>query len=560
MRKKMSKNGLTVQAVAGTNVALLAMNMSEADCRGLRGFAIHRTDHTEGEAYWLQGMRTFAETDPGLPSGTKHSTLTQPIQDFSWSDYSAKPGHKYTYRILALKGTPQQLNPVSDISIKVQTESSKGNGHNVFFNCGAAASQEFARRFGNRKPGDVGGDNDPAWAWLSRGVHEAIIEFIGRAKKGWGLRVSAYEFRLPSVLKALREAHDRGADIQIIYDAGQDFPRDENRKEAALARLDALCGERIPQPSALSHNKFIVLTKGKKAVAVLTGSTNFSDGGVFGQSNVVHVVEDPVIARGYLECWQELKANPHRSVLAPKFTSSHPLPDGTLPRGTSMIFSPRSSLDALNFYVNLAGQAKNGLFMTFAFGMNDLFKPVYRDSQAILRYGLFEQLLGPGVRADKKQQATDEMNALRYMPGNRFAVGSTLPLNRFDSWLGEKLTGLNSHVKYIHTKYMLVDPLGPDPIVVTGSANFSAASTNKNDENMIIIRGDKRVADIYLGEFMRLWDHYNFREWASKKARESKGKVSAAIAEPWHLDSTDGWWKRYYADTPHKRHREYFAG
>ena len=49
---------------------------------------------------------------------------------------------------------------------------------------------------------------------------------------------------------------------------------------------------------------------------------------------------------------------------------------------------------------------------------------------------------------------------------------------------------LNHHVSYIHSKFLLRDPLGADPMVVTGSANFSAASTNDNDENMLIIRGN----------------------------------------------------------------------
>jgi phosphatidylserine/phosphatidylglycerophosphate/cardiolipin synthase-like enzyme len=59
---------------------------------------------------------------------------------------------------------------------------------------------------------------------------------------------------------------------------------------------------------------------------------------------------------------------------------------------------------------------------------------------------------------------------------------------------------------------MLVDPLSDDPTVVTGSANFSDASTSTNDENMLVIRGNKRVADIYFGEYMRLYSHYAFRE------------------------------------------------
>src|ERR1700742_1538137 len=52
--------------------------------------------------------------------------------------------------------------------------------------------------------------------------------------------------------------------------------------------------------------------------------------------------------------------------------------------------------------------------------------------------------------------------------------------------------GLSTHVPYIHSKFMLIDPLGEDPIVVTGSANFSLASTTDNDESMIAIRGNYR--------------------------------------------------------------------
>ena len=65
-----------------------------------------------------------------------------------------------------------------------------------------------------------------------------------------------------------------------------------------------------------------------------------------------------------------------------------------------------------------------------------------------------------------------------------------------------------ANVRFVHTKYMLVDPLGERPVVVTGSANFSEASTNANNENMVVIRQDQRVADIYVGEFMRLYSHY----------------------------------------------------
>ena len=97
----------------------------------------------------------------------------------------------------------------------------------------------------------------------------------------------------------------------------------------------------------------------------------------------------------------------------------------------------------------------------------------------------------------------------------------------------------------------LIDPLGNEPILVAGSANFSKASSTDNDENMLVIRGNRRVAEIHLGEFMRLYNHYAFREWiASGRA--------PADATPQHL-RTDAWWKQYFGNTERSRQRQYFA-
>ena len=130
--------------------------------------------------------------------------------------------------------------------------------------------------------------------------------------------------------------------------------------------------------------------------------------------------------------------------------------------------------------------------------------------------------------------------------------------NRFDRWLAvlRKATA-EAHVKCIHTKYMLVDPLGKAPVVVTGSANFSEASTCTNNENMIVIRNDQRVADIYLGEFMRMYSHYAFREAAAIWQAQHPGEEW----QPGNLVPSDGWQTDYF--TPgHQRflRRQYFAG
>jgi phosphatidylserine/phosphatidylglycerophosphate/cardiolipin synthase-like enzyme len=91
-----------------------------------------------------------------------------------------------------------------------------------------------------------------------------------------------------------------------------------------------------------------------------------------------------------------------------------------------------------------------------------------------------------------------------------FAAGSYLGEGALANFLRERSNPLNQN-RYIHNKFMLVDPLSDDPLVVTGSANFSLPSQRTNDENMLVIRGDKRVADIYFGEFMRVFDHHYAR-------------------------------------------------
>ena len=105
MRKKEKSGPLSVRAIAGTHVVLLGIDMEEEASRGVLGFAIERIDHTENERYWLRGLRTFEQTDPGVP-GLLVSTLEHPFQSFLWGDYTAKMRHSYTYRIVAMRGNP----------------------------------------------------------------------------------------------------------------------------------------------------------------------------------------------------------------------------------------------------------------------------------------------------------------------------------------------------------------------------------------------------------------------------------------------------------------------
>jgi phosphatidylserine/phosphatidylglycerophosphate/cardiolipin synthase-like enzyme len=213
------------------------------------------------------------------------------------------------------------------------------------------------------------------------------------------------------------------------------------------------------------------------------------------------------------------------------------------------LFSPRKSIDALTWYAELAMQATDGLFMTFAFGMNDIFKDVYRHGTAPFRLALMEKKTRSMRDGPEKDAEEQKIQELRNMRENVFAIGNFIRTNEIDGWVEERLTSLNSHVRFIHNKFMLVDPLRDDPIVVAGSANFSDASTRRNDENMLIVRGNKRVADIYLGEFMRLYSHHAFRE--SLQWRDSDNPPKPL--------RTDDWWSDYFGDTQRSTRRKFFA-
>jgi phosphatidylserine/phosphatidylglycerophosphate/cardiolipin synthase-like enzyme len=555
MRNRQENDQLSVQAVAGTHVVLLGMNLPRTKCSGLLGFAIRRQDHTEGENYWLSGYKTFASIVPDPASGVLYSTQRHPIQGFTWSDFSAKPGYDYTYEIVALRGTPADPIESERVSVNISTESESvsGNKHNVHFNRGAAASQEYTRRFGDKRPEEVG---QAAFDWLSRGAAEAIRQFIERATDAdWGLRVCAYEFTEDHVLQSLKDANKRKADVRILYHARDDSTKTGNEEAIKKFALSRICQPRNAKGLSLSHNKVIVLTKGGKAQAVLTGSTNFSEGGIYGHSNVVHICEDRNIAAQYLWLWDELAKNEDKRYVAPVLADKTPLPDNPKTPGTFPIFSPRSDVSALEWYAAQAKEGKGALFMTFAFGMNDLFQDAYREGNAKLRYSLMEKMSGPTKTPAQKKANEAKIIALRKMVENKFAIGSQLQEGAFGHWLNESLSGLNVNVKYLHTKYMLVDPLGKNPLVVSGSANFSEASTTSNDENMLIIRGDTRVADIYLGEFMRLYRHYAFRDWLSSQPNDQQTEAKVS-----HLDENNLWWKRYFGTSFESRQREYFAG
>jgi phosphatidylserine/phosphatidylglycerophosphate/cardiolipin synthase-like enzyme len=544
MRIRRKRNKLTVHAISGTHVVTLAMDAERPITKKLLGFAIRRTDHTEDEEYWLKGFKVFEETDPGLPPGSLVPTYEHPVQTFLWSDYTAKPKHDYTYEVVPVYGKPKNLELRKGVKVKVSTEGEKEYTHAVYFNRGVAASQAYARKFQNKKPKKV--PDRKAFEWLSRGLEEAMLAFIRRARTSdYALRGAFYEFNYQPVLTAFREAADAGADVKIIYDARKKSPREENDRAITKARIRELMIKRTRPKSYIAHNKFMVLLKGGKPREVWTGSTNVTESGIFGQLNVGHVVRDKSVAETYYAYWQELAKDPTNRELRKWVEANTPDPVGEPASGTiTPLFSPRKTLAALEWYADRIDHASQTINLTLAFTIDQLFVEVFKRDRAYLRYLIFER------KGKNFGLETPDKDV-------RIAVGAKLEGDYLYRWTKEKLTGYSVWVSYIHTKFLLIDTLSDDPIVISGSANFSKNSTTKNDENMLLIRGDTRVADIYLGEFMRLFNHFYFRNVANRQAadRASEDKKSA------YLKDDESWVKPWYKrGTERYKRRRLFQG
>jgi hypothetical protein len=546
MRAFESAGGLSVRATAGSHTVLLGWDL--ADPAGCLGFGIHRADHTEDEAYWLRGLKVFPSAVPQPGPGMDFSLRDHPIQGFQWGDYTAKPGHDYTYRVVAWGGSPGALVPLADVSVDVRSEAEDDGTHGIWFNRGVAGSQAYVKRFGQYTPPVGAGEDHPAFGWLSRGLGEAFVAFVRRASgPEWGLRGAFYEFTWATGLTALAGAATAGADVSLVVHgrdkdpaggADKDTTAEDNRTAVTAAGLDGVVVWRTAaNKSALQHNKFLVLTHAGDPVAVWTGSTNLTQGAVFGHLNVGHLIADPAVAARFLDYWTQLADQQNTTAGMRTWDEANNPVDTTTtpPGGLTTVLSPRAGHSPLlDWYAGTFDAATSSAHITGAFGLNKVFRDRLGVDRDVVRTVLLDQRPDPGQGIP----TTD--------PDVRVSWGDYLHHVTFERWAAERLTSFNSWVKFIHTKIILVDPMTDAPITLTGSANYSDNSTTDNEENTVIVRSDgtdagaaaaRRVADIYLTEYQRLFMHFVFRDWAAKDAETGSGGF---LVE----DAT--WTERYY--------------
>lgn len=494
-----------VKAYAGTNGVLLAFDVNESRKQGLLGFAISQKEGNRN-SQWLLNSLTFPDKPHTLVKWSATPSNIAPIQKFRWADYSINSGVSCTYQVYPVYGSPSNPELDSPLEVTVKTDDGKPKDHKVHFNRAVAASQSFGRKFAdldklltkNKKLPIEEWPDEPR-KWLENGLLDSILQFINRANDDkWALDVAIYEYELPSIVKAINAAHKRKVNVRILYHSKvNDAQTDAN--EQSVRQIPA-AKKRARITSAIFHDKFMVLSKvnetGKRTPqAALCGSTNFTENGVYRQANVVHVTEDKQIAATYLDLFEQIWRTPSDVIATRDWINANNQIDTAAPIFVG--FSPRSKKLDLVEFVNVINFARQDLLFATAFALpEDILDALLGgENDSVLRYGIQNTASRiTGFHADRTAE---------------FVTPALLPKG-LEGWVKEGLRGQKGNL-LVHTKAIVVNFTGDNPIVISGSHNLSAAASTKNDENFLVIRGNLDLADRYGLEILRFYEHYRFR-------------------------------------------------
>jgi phosphatidylserine/phosphatidylglycerophosphate/cardiolipin synthase-like enzyme len=266
----------------------------------------------------------------------------------------------------------------------------------------------------------------------------------------------------------------------------------------------------------LGHNKFMVACDSSQAAqAAWTGSTNWSPTGLCTQINNGILIHDAGVAQDFLDQWGRLRDAKNAT---PKDLITENSKVKASESGNVDIWFTRSSkgpeMDAVN---ELVASAKEGIvFLMFQPGGSSILNAIV-DRQA-KEDGVFVK----GVISTMDQADQDQAKVTLVQRGgkevHKFRIVQPTGLLGIGKWAAEvsRSQFLNQiGFAIVHSKVVVIDPNGETPIVITGSHNFSAAASNKNDENLVIIRGSAALAKAYAVQVQSVFDHYNFRAVAA---------------------------------------------
>lgn len=319
------------------------------------------------------------------------------------------------------------------------------------------------------------------------------------------------------------------------------------------------------------HDKFIISYRRKHEQSVLMGSTNFTPEAQTIQANLLHIIHSRQLAALYAERANLLAKNVSKSELGP----SAEWKEVTDVAGSEIrvFFLPekgkkRDFLDTVTAAVEAAKSSV--LFCMFTASDKALMEAIFAkgDSDEHLIYGLLNGIDDPDkpTKKGEKRKLPEIASTIFHRSQNNpdtlpySAFGANAPqgflpeLRTIDvsSYDASKTKGKKGEGKasgpppiHVHHKFIVIDGDTDAPTIYTGSPNFSKASENDNDENVLEIKGNTALAQAYVAEFMRLYNHYRARAiWNRMHEATKAKKPSHGEGDPLVLKrSRDEWVK-----------------
>ncbi len=120
--------------------------------------------------------------------------------------------------------------------------------------------------------------------------------------------------------------------------------------------------------------------------------------------------------------------------------------------------------------------------------------------------------------------------------------------SQFGDWEQELL---GASMVNIHSKVIVLDPLGEKPVVMTGSHNLGLKASSKNDDNLVIIEGNQPLALAYAINVIAIFDAYRWNSY-----------VEAHRADPnvWHGLVDNDQWQSNYLQGQHLAEVDFWLG
>lgn len=306
-------------------------------------------------------------------------------------------------------------------------------------------------------------------------VNDTIAAYIGRVEHT--LDIAVYNINDQTVINAINAAFESG--VQVRYIAHSE------PANIGLGQLNPGIPviERPDDSGSGMHNKFFIMDADypEKAV-VMNGSLNMTTEGMIDDYNNIVFYHEQSMARGFElefeEMWGATGDQPDASnaLFGENKTINTPWKYYCGDVLVEVYFSPT---DNTTYFIQqaIASTDVEFDFATLAFTRDDLRDAVIAVQEDFFSFarGVIEQSSGTGT----------EYQAL------------------FEAGVGvvdhQPLEG------QLHHKYCIVDANNPesDPMVVTGSHNWSNSAENVNDENTVFIH-DARVANLFFQEFQNI--------------------------------------------------------